>query len=437
MSVTRRTPASPSPSPSRRQLLTALGALGLGAATAGCGRASADGTVTLDFQWWGSDTRNLATDEAVRLFERRYPTIRVDTSFTSYDAYFQRLATQVAAGSGPDVLQMDYYQLRSYADRGLLADLESPEFTDLSLDGVADTYVASNRVDGTLYAVPTGLATQAIFADPAVWQAAGVELPRRGWTWDDLLDDVGPALRRALPDRYPLTDFGGYTETFNIWLVQRGKSIYDADGEPGFTTADLTEFWELTARLRDASVLTAPHITTSYDGSTESSPLLRELSTAEWNITSGATHYAAALGDVALLPFPTMSSGAPLGLTALPGAMCVQQRSAHKREVALLLDFLLNDPEAADALGVVRGLPAGRANLDRLAPELSGGDRSVYEYVLAFQQDFGTPYLPPPGSDEDKLEFERVYQGLIFGEQTVREAATEMVDKFHSTVPQG
>lgn len=440
MSATCRPPA-PVP-PSRRRVLAslgALGALGLGAATAGCAadRAAADDTVTLDFQWWGSDDRNLATTKALRLFERRHPKIKVAVSFTGYDAYFQRLATQVAAGGGPDVFQMDYYQMRSYADYGLLADLGGPEFSALSLDRVPDAYVNANRLGGTLYAVPTGLVSQALFVDPTLWRKAGVGLPKKGWTWDDLLNDVGPALKKAVPGRSPLTDFGGYSECFDVWLAQRGKSLYKADTSLGFTTADLAGFWELTSRLRDKGIFTPPHITASYDGSTESSPLVRKLSTAEFKLTSTVTPYFEAYGEVAAVPFPTVSPGAPLGLTAGAGMMCVQQRSAHKREAALLLDFLLNDPEAGRILGVVRGLPPNRPNLDRLAPGFSKGDRMVYEYVTAFEKDFARSPLPPPGSDEDKLEFESVYQDVIFGKQSVRAAAAHMTEKYKTTVPQG
>src|ERR1044072_4133365 len=99
-----RNTTSPTPiSHSRRRLLASFGALGLGAATAGCAtpQAAADDTVPLGFQWWGPDDANVATTKALRIFERRHPNIKVATSFTGYAAYFQRLATQVAGRGGP------------------------------------------------------------------------------------------------------------------------------------------------------------------------------------------------------------------------------------------------------------------------------------------------------------------------------------------------
>ncbi|MGY0061173.1 ABC transporter substrate-binding protein [Streptomyces sp. LZ34] len=434
----RQPPLLSSP-PSRRQVLASLGAIGLGAATAGCGieQASAEGAVTLNFQWWGGDERNRVTGTAIQLFERRHPKIKVSTSFTGIHPYFQRLATQVAAGTGPDVLQMDYYQLRDYAANGLITNLDGPEFSRIRLGGVPSAYVNANRLDGKLWAIPTGLSTQALFVDPKIWRKAGVGLPEPGWTWDDLIDEIGPALKRAAPDRAPITDFGGYSETFNVWLVQRGKSTYTADGSLGFTAEDLTKFWEMTARLRDKGIFTSSNVTASYDGSPASSPLVRKLSTAEFNLTSSVMPYFESYGDVAAIPFPTASSSAPLGLTVGAGMMCVRQSSKRKQEAALLLDFLLNDPEAGAILGVVRGLPPNRHIMNRIASGLSGGNRMVYEYVSALEKKFASSPMPPSGSDEDKAGFKRVNEDVLFGKKSVREAAAEMFEKYNTTVPQG
>ncbi|MFJ3673834.1 ABC transporter substrate-binding protein [Streptomyces sp. NPDC090106] len=440
MSPKHRSAASSVPprGPSRRRILASLGALGLGAAATGCGTGSsgaADSQITLSFQWWGGDARNLATRKAVQLFEKAHPEIKVETSFSGIHPYFQRLATQVAAGTGPDVLQMDYYQLRDYAANGLIANLGGSEFSRIRLNGVPKAYVEDNRVDGKLWAVPTGLITQALLVDPVIWNKAG-GLPKPGWTWDNLVEDVAPALRKASPDRAPLTDFGGYSETFNVWLIQHGKSMYRADGSLGFTKSDLLKFWTLTARLRDERVFTEPSVTASYDGSPASSPLVRHLTTAEFNLTSSAAPYFSSYGELAAVPFPTVSSGAPLGLTVGAGMMCVRQSSAHKREAALLLDFLLNDPAAGSALGVVRGLPPNRTTMNRIASGLEGGDRLVYEYVSALESRFSKNPMPPSGSSEDKDEFKRVNEDVLFG-KGIADAAAEMFEKFNTTVPQG
>ncbi|WP_405855909.1 extracellular solute-binding protein [Streptomyces sp. NBC_01515] len=443
MSAARR-PQTPSTSPglTRRRLIASLGALPLAGAAAGCGtsEASTGGRVTIDFQWWGSGDRNLATEKAVALFEKRHPHIKVTTSFAGYSAYLQRLATQVAAGSGPDVLQMDFGYLRAYADRNVLSKLTDSVFSTISLKRIPTIYARTGLVDGTLYGLPTGIATQALLIDAKLWAKAGVGVPKPGWTWDDLLNDIGPALKKALPDRAPLTDFSGHIEIFQIWLVQHGKPLYRNDGSLGFTQADLLQFWEYMGRLRDKGVFTSPSLTASYaSGSTADSPLIRKLSTGEFSITSSASSYFETYGAVQPISFPTQTAGSPIGMTGgASQALCVQRKCAHKAEAALLIDFLLNDPDAAKILGQVRGLPSNTQNLAALAPTLTGGDKAVYQFLTSIQSKLSpSPAPPPSGSDEDKLDFTSIYQDIIFGKKSLKSAAADMWDKFHTTVPGG
>ncbi|MFD4561180.1 hypothetical protein ACFWP5_43860 [Streptomyces sp. NPDC058469] len=116
----------------------------------------------------------------------------------------------------------------------------------------------------------------------------------------------------------------------------------------------------------------------------------------------------------------------------------LQRKCAHKAEAALLIDFLLNDPDAAKILGQVRGLPSNTRNLAALAPALTGGDKAVYQFLTSIQSKLSpSPAPPPSGSDEDKLDFTSIYQDIIFGKKSLKSAVSDMWDKFHTTVPGG
>ena len=67
--------------------------------------------VTLRVTWWGSQTRHDLTMAAIEKFQEKYPWITVEPEFTSWDGYWSKLATQVAGGLLPDVIQMDYQYL--------------------------------------------------------------------------------------------------------------------------------------------------------------------------------------------------------------------------------------------------------------------------------------------------------------------------------------
>lgn len=150
-------------------------ALALCALLAGCSGSaeSADGgKVVLRYTWWGNPDRAERTERAVALFEERHPDIEVRTSFSGYDAYKQKLATQAAGGDAPDVMQLDYRQIDQYASGGVLLDL-AKQRDALRTSAIDPGLLATGRVDGTQYAVPQGRGTETVVYDVTAWKASG------------------------------------------------------------------------------------------------------------------------------------------------------------------------------------------------------------------------------------------------------------------------
>src|SRR5690606_14076835 len=170
---------------SRRSLLTAATGIGvIGALTAcsrgGGGSGSAEGGGTgsggeqIRFTFWGPAFYQEFTGEMVDAFTEAHPEIQVSLEPSEWGGYWDRLATQVAANDEPDVINMDGKYLAEYAGRGMLADLEQ---LPIDLSHVADADLDSGRLDGTPYAVSTGQNAWVLFANPAVFEAAGLDLP--------------------------------------------------------------------------------------------------------------------------------------------------------------------------------------------------------------------------------------------------------------------
>jgi len=70
----------------------------------GCGGSTADREgekVTIRFSWWTNPTRTKMTQEAIKLFEEKHPDIDVVMEYSSWDSYWQKLATQTAGGALP------------------------------------------------------------------------------------------------------------------------------------------------------------------------------------------------------------------------------------------------------------------------------------------------------------------------------------------------
>ncbi|WP_410811664.1 ABC transporter substrate-binding protein [Micromonospora sp. 067-2] len=389
------------------------------------------GPVTLQFAWWGNDGRAKVTEQAIDLFEKKYPNIKVNTSFGGFDAYFQKLSTQIAGGDAPDVVQMDRAFLREYADRQALLDL-TKYISDgtLKVGDITPTLLPAGKVGDATYAIPIAQNTQGIFYDAAAWSKAGVEAPKPDWTWEDLRA-AGQKLGQAGGKVAGFGDFGFAIDWFDIWLRQRGKQIYTDEGKLGFTQEDLVQFWTFTDGLRKTpGVLAPPSLTTQLDGSVANSSLIKKGVTAEVNYDSGFTPMVAAYGSpLAIAPMPSDTDKRGM-IAAMAMAYSVAKRSEHPKQAAMLVDFLINDQEAGKVLAVSRGMPANSKVRDTLAASLSPTDKLVYEFESSVTDKLlPTPAPQPKGGGAIKTEFQRVYDDIIFGRADVSSGAKRLIDE--------
>ena len=415
----------------RRATSGALVAVALGvAALAGCGGDSAEGPVTLRFVWWGNEERAKVTRAAVDEFQRRNPDIKVETEYSGYDPYFQKLSTQVAGGASPDLLQLDRPTLGEYARRNVLANLDDYTGKGLRLDRISPNLLAGGKVDGKQYDVAAGQTTQAVILDPALFQAAGATAPTepgQTWTWSqfaETMDRIGAQGAVA-----GTTDFGWAIDWFEVWLRQNGKELYTADGKLGFDASDLERYWTMVGKLRPTKGATAAEVTTKQDGGLQNSGMITKQAASEVGYDSSLTGYFATYGQsLKTAPLPSDNASEP-GMAALPPvSFAVAQRSKHKDAAVKLLDFLLNDPEAGKTLGAARGVPPNEDVRAQVCAAATGGNKLVCDHQAAQKDKMGPAFGAwPTGSSAIKRDFQRTYDDVIFDRVSVGDAARRVV----------
>ncbi|MFV0452526.1 MAG: extracellular solute-binding protein, partial [Propioniciclava sp.] len=72
------------------------------------------------FSWWGNDVRADLTKQAVDLYQAEHPNVTVTLEPSDWGGYWDKLATTVAAGSAPDLMQQVDPYIIEYAERGVL-----------------------------------------------------------------------------------------------------------------------------------------------------------------------------------------------------------------------------------------------------------------------------------------------------------------------------
>src|SRR5690606_34309212 len=146
--------------------------------------------------WWGGQARADRTLAVADAFASATGSPEPQGEFLAWNDYWTRLATQVAGGNAPDVLQMDYRFIVEYATRNAIAPLDEFVGGVLKLDDFDQDQIEGGKVNGQLYGLSLGANSVAMLINTTAFEEAGVELPNRDTTYADI-EAIGEAFKAA------------------------------------------------------------------------------------------------------------------------------------------------------------------------------------------------------------------------------------------------
>ena len=445
--------ARPSRGPRRRAVVATAAAAAAGLLLTACGggdgglapadkettakATAATGPVELRFSWWGSDSRHALTQEVIDLFETAHPNITIVADYTSWGDYWDKLSTSVAAGDAPDIITQEERYLREYSSKGVLQDMSQLDALDLS--AIDEEILSAGNFDGGQYGVPTGINAYAIVADPAIYEAAGVEMPDdTTWTWDDYIE-ITTQISANTPDGvYGAQDYGFNEPGFAIFARQKGEELYTADGTLGFSEETLAEWWTMSLELQKAGA--TPPATKSVEVE-NGGPEMSLVGTGQgahsffWTNQLGALTSAAG-HDLQLLRHPGEADGERTGMYFKPSMYySISADTEYPVEAAMFVDFLVNNVDAGGLILSDRGLPAN--------PDVRAAVQDMFtpvdQQASAFLANLGPVIVdslatPPVGSGEVVNIIKRINEQVLFEQITPDEAAKQFMSEVEAVI---
>ena len=388
--------------------------------------ADPNAPVTLTFTWWGSDDRATRYEEALALFKEEHPNITVQTSFADFPNYWTARSTEAAGRSLPDVMQFDLSYLREYTENGHLLDLSDLVGEQIDTAEIDEALLESGQLEGQQVGIPTSTNTLGLFYHPTLLEQAGVEAPSEDYTWEEYNEFISAVSEagQSTPEGQPIYGGADYTNTFWFflqWLVQQGKTPFTDEGEFGFEEADMKEFLELTADLREAK-----HVYPVERG-VQLLPLggftVNE-SASEISWDNFLATYTTDSGDqnIQMLPVPSNDDGEKAMFFKPSMLLSAGANTEHPAEAAMLIDFLINDPEVGRIFGTSKGVPATQAQRDAMTLEEGSVDARVVAYEEAVADHVTEPVpVPVKGFGSIEAEYKRLGEELAYGTISIDE----------------
>ncbi len=153
-------------------------------------QVQADSTEKTVITFWngftGSDKETL--EALVQEYnETNDKNIEVQMNIMPWDSLYQKLATVLPVGEGPDILAMSTERIGTYAEPGAFVPVD-----DIYTSGIVDESAVPNtlkenlKYDGKYYGVPMNFATLLLYYNKTIFEEAGLDPEAPPATWDEL-----------------------------------------------------------------------------------------------------------------------------------------------------------------------------------------------------------------------------------------------------------
>lgn len=394
----------------------------------------ADEPVTLRVTWWGGDTRHARTQEVFDLFEEKHPTITIEPEFSDWTGYWEKLATATAGGNAADVIQMDQLYLASYASRGSLVDLGS--LSQLDTSGLEQPVLDMGAWNDALYGMPISTTSTGLLVNTDLIEEIGVPLPDTStWDWKEFEAWANKVTEKSSGETFGT---GIINNEFGLQLFarQHDDQLFSAD-DIVIQPETLAAFFQLALDWTSGGAAAPASSQAESTGlALDQTPFATGETAAIFTPSTMITAYAAASGaELELVQLPTPDEDTTNYDYFKPGMYwSVSSKSEHPAEAALLVDFLVNDPEAAKIIGTERGIPANAQTLESLGQDLTPEERKAADFAEQREPHLGeAPAIVPNGASDIDTILQRYLQEVMFEERTPLDAAEAMIAEVQSS----
>ncbi len=384
--------------------------------------------------FWGGQARADRTYGVTDLYTKEFGTV-IEGDFSAFGDYWPKLATQVAGGNSPDLIQMDYRYIVEYATRNSIAPMDEFVGGALDLSDFDADQLEGGKVDGKLYGISLGANSAANILNVAALEEAGVDVPTRDLSYEDLpalAEKFNSGNKRAGMKLWSDNSF--LEPAFENFLRQRGKALYTADAQLAFDAQDAIDWFQLWADLRAAGVTVSPEDQAlDANDAIETTMITLGKAASTYAHSNQLVGFQAANKDpLTLTNYPRIKAGSGGGHYRKPSMFfSIGATSAIKEDVAKFINFFIGNNDAVKILGVERGIPCDASARESLAPTLDAQGQVALNYVSNLGDLLG-PIPPPPPNAAGKIQnpLLRVKsQEVGFGQLTPEQGGQQFYDE--------
>lgn len=413
---------------------------------AACGGNSSDsksGEGNLTVFWWGNQQRNERTAKINDMFMQENPDIKVTGQFAEFADYWQKLSTNAAGKTMPDIIQMDVSYISQYIDNGQLLDLKLYiDNGSLDVSDVDPNILKAGESDGKIYALTAATNVPVIIYDKTLLDEAGITMPEQ-----PTIEEFEDVARQVYEKTGTKTNFR-YYEGYQLpeyMLRAEGKTLMEK-GKLGVDSAsDLQPYFDVYEKgIKEGWHMSPETFSEVKIGSVEQDPLVygtapERMSWCTFRYSSQFSAYTKLAKDGHELAMATWPSTDVKKSNYIRTSMywAISATSKNKDQAVKWLNWYTNNVDAAKVMLTDRGLPISTKVLDAIKSDLPDADQKA----LDFQQNVVTPNsspanppVPVGASELNTKIYPTATEDLCYGKIDAAAAAQTVFDQGNASL---
>ena len=322
--------------------------------------------ITLRFSWWGGEERLAATLDVIKQFEEVNPNIKIEPEYGSSDGYADKLATQLASGTAPDIIQIDPGLMPALVsdETNYFLDLNTSSFDFSNFDENYYKLRINGFYDGKQLGIPTGISGGAVLVNQGLADQIGIDFHTQ-YTWDDIFD-WAKKVREYDDSMYLICSNKDYVANIlaNNYAKQlSGKTfINEETKEINLTSEQWQKVYTFVKRLYDEEVIAPASYSAAYSGDNmQSDPnWIAGKYVCSFTYMSTMETLAAANADAEYTAglFPLyQGSDVDAWNANCPQIIAINAKSKNPEAAVEFLDYFFNNEKAMETLGCTRSVP--------------------------------------------------------------------------------
>ena len=137
------------------------------------------------FSSYGDPTKLGLRSKLADQYTSSHQNVKMVFEGTATAEYWDKLATQMAGGNAPDVINIDAPRIGQYGAAGALQSLQKYIPDTIDTKPIDHNLLVQGQLKGEQFGIPVAMSTYSIGYDVTVLDQLGLEHPKETWTWAD------------------------------------------------------------------------------------------------------------------------------------------------------------------------------------------------------------------------------------------------------------